>query len=74
MQFKKFKSEVEVREKIILQRLKYNVRKNALAKELGMSYPTILTKLEKPLSFKVRELLVVCNMINIDLNELLIKY
>tara|TARA_R100000231_G_C5325991_1_gene164849 strand:+ start:94 stop:318 length:225 start_codon:yes stop_codon:yes gene_type:complete len=74
MQFKKFKSEVEVREKIILQRLKYNVRKNALAKELGMSYPTILTKLEKPLSFKVSELLVVCNMINIDLNELLIKY
>ena len=74
MQFKKFKSEVEVREKIILQRLKYNVKKNALAKELGLSYPTILTKLEKPLSFKVSELLVVCNMINIDLSELLIKY
>ena len=74
MKFKKFKAEPEVRETIILKMMWNKVRKNTLANELGLSYPTILTKLEKPFSFKVSELLVVCNMINIDISELLIKY
>ncbi len=74
MKFKKFKAEPEVRETIILKMMRNKVRKNTLANELGLSYPTILTKLEKPFSFKVSELLVVCNMINIDISELLIKY
>ena len=74
MKFKKFKAEPEVRETIILKMMRNKVRKNTLANELGLSYPTILTKLEKPFSFKVSELLVVCNMINIDISELLFKY
>tara|TARA_R100000781_G_scaffold114465_2_gene85351 strand:- start:1594 stop:1818 length:225 start_codon:yes stop_codon:yes gene_type:complete len=74
MRFKKFNSEEQVRDTIILKMMKNRVRKNNLALELGLSYPTVLSKLDRPFSFKVSELLVVCSMVNIDINELLIKY
>ena len=74
MRFKQFKKQDEVRDTLILEMMKNKVRKNHLAKELNLSYPTMLSKLEQPFSFKVSELLLLCEVINMDLNELLIKY
>ena len=74
MRFKQFNSQDKVRDTLILEMMKNKVRKNHLAKELNLSYPTMLSKLEQPFSFKVSELLLLCEVINIDLNELLIKY
>jgi hypothetical protein len=74
MRFKQFNSQDEVRDTLILEMMKNKVRKNHLAKELNLSYPTMLSKLEQPFSFKVSELLLLCEVINMDLNELLIKY
>ena len=74
MRFTQFKKQDEVRDTLILEMMKNKVRKNHLAKELNLSYPTMLSKLEQPFSFKVSELLLLCEVINMDLNELLIKY
>jgi hypothetical protein len=74
MRFKQFNSQDQVRDTLILEMMKNKVRKNHLAKELNLSYPTMLSKLEQPFSFKVSELLLLCEVINMDLNELLIKY
>ena len=74
MRFKQFNSQDKVRDTLILEMTKNKVRKNHLAKELNLSYPTMLSKLEQPFSFKVSELLLLCEVINMDLNELLIKY
>ena len=74
MRFKQFNSQDQVRDTLILEMMKNKVRKNHLAKELVLSYPTMLSKLEQPFSFKVSELLLLCEVINMDLNELLIKY
>ena len=74
MRFKQFNSQDKVRDTLILEMMKNKVRKNHLAKELNLSYPTMLSKLEQPFSFKVSELLLLCEVINMDLNELLIKY
>ena len=74
MIFKQFNSQDQVRDTLILEMMKNKVRKNHLAKELNLSYPTMLSKLEQPFSFKVSELLLLCEVINMDLNELLIKY
>tara|TARA_R100001530_G_C4203729_1_gene125469 strand:- start:218 stop:442 length:225 start_codon:yes stop_codon:yes gene_type:complete len=74
MRFKQFNSQDQVRDTLILEMTKNKVRKNHLAKELNLSYPTMLSKLEQPFSFKVSELLLLCEVINMDLNELLIKY
>lgn len=74
MKFKQFNNQDKVRDTLILEMMKNKVRKNHLAKELNLSYPTMLSKLEQPFSFKVSELLLLCEVINMDLNELLIKY
>ena len=74
MKFKQFNSQDQVRDTLILEMMKNKVRKNHLAKELNLSYPTMLSKLECPFSFKVSELLLLCEVINMDLQELLIKY
>ena len=74
MRFKQFNSQDQVRDTLILEMMKNKVRKNHLAKELNLSYPTMLSKLEQPFSFKVSELLLLWEVINMDLNELLIKY
>jgi hypothetical protein len=54
--------------------MKNKIRKNHLAKELSLSYPTMLAKLDSPFSFKVSELLLLCEIVELDINELLIKY
>ena len=74
MRFTQFKKQDEVRNTIILEMMKNKVRKNHLAKELNLSYPTMLSKLEQPFSFKVSELLLLCEIVELDINELLIKY
>ena len=74
MRFTQFKAQDEVRETLILEMMKNKVRKNHLAKELNLSYPTMLSKLEQPFSFKVSELLLLCEIVELDINELLIKY
>jgi|TARA_R100000231_G_scaffold17309_1_gene17992 hypothetical protein len=74
MRFTQFKAQDEVRETLILEMMKNKVRKNHLAKELNLSYPTMLSKLEQPFSFKVSELLLLCEIVKLDINELLIKY
>ena len=74
MKFTQFKKQDEVRNTIILEMMKNKVRKNHLAKELGLSYPTMLAKLDNPFSFRVSELLLLCEIVELDINELLIKY
>ena len=74
MRFTQFKAQDEVRETLILEMMKNKVRKNHLAKELNLSYPTMISKLEQPFSFKVSELLLLCEIVKLDINELLIKY
>tara|TARA_Y100000289_G_C3800725_1_gene88831 strand:+ start:284 stop:508 length:225 start_codon:yes stop_codon:yes gene_type:complete len=74
MRFTQFKAQDEVRSKFLLEMMKNKVRKNHLAKELNLSYPTMLSKLEQPFSFKVSELLLLCEIVKLDINELLIKY
>ena len=74
MRFTQFKKQDEVRDTLILEMMKNKVRKNHLAKELNLSYPTMLSKLEAPFSFKVSELLLLCEIVKLDINELLIKY
>ena len=41
MRFTQFKKQDEVRNTIILEMMKNKVRKNHLAKELGLSYPNV---------------------------------
>jgi hypothetical protein len=74
MRFTQFKNQDDVRDTLILEMTKNKVRKNHLAKELNLSYPTMLSKLEQPFSFKVSELLLLCEIVELDINELLIKY
>ena len=74
MRFTQFKAQDEVKETLILEMMKNKVRKNHLAKELNLSYPTMLSKLEQPFSFKVSELLLLCEIVKLDINDLLIKY
>ena len=74
MKFTQFKKQDEVRNTLILEMMKNKIRKNHLAKSLGLSYPTMLAKLDNPFSFKVSELLLLCEIVELDINELLIKY
>ena len=74
MKFTQFKKQDEVRNTIILEMMKNKIRKKHLAKEIGLSYPTMLAKLDSPFSFKVSELLLLCEIVELDINELLIKY
>ena len=54
--------------------IRNKIRKVELADKLRLSYPSILNKIENPGTFKVSELLELCNILNVDINELLIKY
>tara|TARA_R100001086_G_scaffold35066_1_gene15874 strand:- start:226 stop:450 length:225 start_codon:yes stop_codon:yes gene_type:complete len=74
MRYKKFKSQDEVRNTLYLALTNNKIKKTNLAIELQVSYPTILSKLERPFSFSVSELLLVCEFANIEINDLLIKY
>ena len=74
MKFTQFKKQDEVRNTIILEMMKNKIRKKHLAKEIGLSYPTMLAKLDSPFSFKVSEFLLLCEIVKLDITELLIKY
>jgi len=74
MRYKKFRSQEEVRDILVLEMIKHKVRKTTLAQEMSVSYPTILSKLDRPFSFSVSELLLVCDFLNLNMNDLLIKY
>ena len=74
MKFTQFKKQDEVRDTLVLEMMKNKIRKNYLAIELGLTNPTMLAKLDSPFSFKVSELLLLCEIVKLDINELLIKY
>ena len=50
---------------------KNKVTKLDLSKVLGVSYPTMLSKLKYTGDFKLKEADVLCNYLNINLNEFL---
>ena len=74
MKYKVLNTTQTVRESIYRIMIRNKVKKNYLAKKLGMSYPSILSKIDQPGTFKVSELLELCNILKVDVNELLIKY
>ena len=48
---------------------KNQLSKKELAEYMNMSYPTMLSKLNDPGTFKISEAENLCNYLNIDLNE-----
>ena len=50
---------------------KNKITKLQLSKALGMSYPTMLTKLKSTGDFKLKEADNLCNYLNIELTEFL---
>ena len=50
---------------------KNKVTKLDLSKVLGVSYPTMLSKLKSTGDFKLKEADALCNYLNINLNEFL---
>ena len=50
---------------------KNQINKKELAEYMNMSYPTMLSKLSDPGTFKISEADRLCNILNLQLNELL---
>lgn len=48
-----------------------NLTKKDLAYELGLSYPSMLSKLSDPGTLKVSEMIGLCKCLKLDINELL---
>ena len=74
MKYKVLNTSQDIRESIYRLMIRNKIRKVELADKLRLSYPSILNKNENPGTFKVSELLELCNILNVDINELLIKY
>ena len=74
MKYKLLNTSQDIRESIYRLMIRQKIRKVQLADEMDLSYPSILNKIENPGTFKVSELLIICNILNVDINELLIKY
>ena len=74
MKYKVLSTSQDIRESIYRLMIRQKIRKVELADKMELSYPSILNKIENPGSFKVSELLNLCNILNVDINELLIKY
>jgi|TARA_R110001592_G_scaffold3024_1_gene16837 DNA-binding Xre family transcriptional regulator len=74
MKYKLLNTSQDIRESIYRLMIRQKIRKVQLADEMDLSYPSILNKIENPGTFKVSELLKLCNILNVDINELLIKY
>ena len=74
MKYKVLSTSQDIRESIYRLMIRNKIRKVELADKLELSYPSILNKIENPGTFKVSELLNLCNILNVDINELLIKY
>lgn len=56
---------------ISLAMYEHKITKKELAAELGLSYPTMLSKLKNTGSLYISEADDLCNYLNIDLNELI---
>ena len=52
-------------------RKKKGISKKQLAEVLGLTYPTMLTKLNNPASFKLKEVDKICSFLRIRLTEFL---
>jgi DNA-binding Xre family transcriptional regulator len=74
MNYKVLNTNETVRESIHRIMYRQKIKKIDLAEKMGLSYPSILNKLNAPGTFKVSEILELCNILNVDINELLIKY
>ena len=74
MKYKVLNTSQDIRESIYRLMIRQKIRKVELADKMELSYPSILNKIENPGTFKVSELLELCNILNVDINELLIKY
>jgi len=74
MKYKVLNTSQDIRESIYRLMIRNKIRKVELADKMELSYPSILNKIENPGTFKVSELLNLCNILNVDINELLIKY
>lgn len=74
MKYKVLNTSQDIRESIYRLMIRNKIRKVELADRMDLSYPSILNKIENPGTFKVSELLELCNILNVDINELLIKY
>ena len=74
MKYKLLSTSQDIRESIYRLMIRNKIRKVELADRMELSYPSILNKIENPGTFKVSELLELCNILNVDINELLIKY
>jgi|TARA_R110001592_G_scaffold53332_4_gene163536 DNA-binding Xre family transcriptional regulator len=74
MKYKVLNTSQDIRESIYRLMIRQKIRKVELADKMELSYPSILNKIENPGTFKVSELLNLCNILNVDINELLIKY
>ena len=74
MKYKVLNTSQDIRESIYRLMIRNKIRKVELADRMELSYPSILNKIENPGTFKVSELLKLCNILNVDINELLIKY
>ena len=74
MKYKVLSTSQDIRESIYRLMIRNKIRKVELADRMELSYPSILNKIENPGTFKVSELLNLCNILNVDINELLIKY
>jgi DNA-binding Xre family transcriptional regulator len=74
MKYKVLNTSQDIRESIYRLMIRQKISKIYLSDKMGLSYPSMLNKIESPGSFKVSELLELCNILNVDINELLIKY
>ena len=74
MKYKLLNTSQDIRESIYRLMIRNKIRKVELADKMELSYPSILNKIDNPGTFKVSELLELCNILNVDINELLIKY
>ena len=74
MKYKVLNTSQDIRESIYRLMIRNKIRKVELADKMELSYPSILNKIDNPGTFKVSELLELCNILNVDINELLIKY
>ena len=74
MKYKVLNTSQDIRESIYRLMIRIKIKKVELAAKMELSYPSILNKIDNPGTFKVSELLELCNILNVDINELLIKY
>jgi DNA-binding Xre family transcriptional regulator len=70
-----FKKLIKMNEKIKniieYEMFKNKINKLELSGYMNMSYPTMLSKLNDPGTFKISEAARLCNILNIELTELL---